>query len=74
MSGLKPLADQQLPDDLRDWVNTPVASVARTFGHHPGMWRAWWGFYGDVMKDGAVPMKLKEIVRLRIAGLNGCSV
>jgi len=27
-----------------------------------------------VMKDGTVPMKLKEIVRLRIAGLNGCSV
>jgi hypothetical protein len=29
---------------------------------------------GEVMKDGVVSMKLKEIVHLRIAGLNGCSV
>ena len=74
MSGLKQLADEHLPPDMREWTATPVASVARVFGHHPGMWRAWWSFYGEVMKDGAVSMKLKEIVRLRIAGLNGCSV
>jgi hypothetical protein len=74
MAGLKPLADAELPQDLREWSGTPVASVARIFGHHPVMWRAWWGFYAEVMKDGAVSMKLKEIVRLRIAGLNGCSV
>jgi hypothetical protein len=74
MAGLKPLADAELPQDLREWSGTPVASVARIFGHHPGMWRAWWGFYAEVMKDGAVSMKLKEIVRLRIAALNGCSV
>jgi alkylhydroperoxidase family enzyme len=74
MAGLKPLADEALPDELKDWTATPVASVARAFGHHPELWRAWWGFYGEVMKDGAVSMKLKEIVRLRIASLNGCSV
>jgi hypothetical protein len=74
MAGLKPLDDAELPQDLREWTGTPVASVARIFGNHPGMWRAWGGFYGEVMKDGVVSMKLKEIVRLRIAGLNGCSV
>ena len=74
MTGLRPLADAELPQDMREWTKTPVASVARIFGHHPEMWRAWGGFYGEVMKDGVVSMKLKEIVRLRIAGLNGCSV
>jgi hypothetical protein len=74
MAGLKQLDDAALPQELREWTATPVASVARIFGHHLGMWRAWWGFYAEVMKDGAVPMKIKEVVRLRIAGLNGCSV
>jgi hypothetical protein len=74
MAGLKQLDDAALAPDLREWTATPVASVARIFGHHPRMWRAWWGFYSEVMKDGAVSMKLKEIVRLRIASLNGCSV
>jgi hypothetical protein len=74
MSGLKQLRDDELPQDMREFTDTPVASVARIFGHHPALWRAWWGFYAEVMKDGAVPMKLKEIVRLRIASLNGCSV
>ncbi|MGH7899618.1 MAG: hypothetical protein ACREQQ_16815 [Candidatus Binatia bacterium] len=74
MAGLEQLADDQVPEDMKQWLDTPVASMARIFAHHPGLWRAWWGFYGEVMKDGAVSMKLKEIVRLRIAGLNGCSV
>ena len=74
MSGVKQLRDDELPEDLRELTGTPVASVARIFGHHPVLWRAWSGFYAEVMKDGTVPIKLKEIVRLRIASLNGCSV
>ena len=74
MRGLEPLRDDQLPDDMKEYLGTPVASVPKIFGHHPEMWRAWNGFYSQVMRDGAVPMKLKEMVRLRIAVLNGCSV
>ncbi len=74
MAGLSQLADDRVPEDMKQWLGTPVGSLARIFAHHPAMWRAWWGFYGEVMKDGAVSMKLKEIVRLRIAVLNDCSV
>lgn len=74
MSGLRQIPDSELPEDMRDYVGTPVSSVARIFGNHPDLWRAWSGFYARIMQDGAVPMRLKEIVRLRIAGLNGCSV
>ena len=74
MAGIPHLKDDELPEDMRGWVGSPVASVARIFGHHPEMWRAWNGFYAHVMTDGAVPVRLKEIVRLRIAALNGCGV
>ena len=72
--GFRHLRDDELPEDLRLYAGTPVASVARIFGHHPELWRAWNAFYANILVDGAVPVRLKEIVRLRIAGLNGCRV
>jgi hypothetical protein len=74
MGGLRRLTDAELPQDLHEGLEEPTGSVLRIFGHHPELWRAWGGFYWQVMRDGAVPMRLKEIVRLRIATLNGCSV
>lgn len=46
--------------------------VLRVFGHNPELFTAWQGFYKHIMRDGAVPMRLKEMMRLRIARLNEC--
>jgi AhpD family alkylhydroperoxidase len=40
----------------------------------PEMIEFYWGkFYRDVFFAGALPVRTKEIARLRLAGLNGCS-
>ena len=74
MGRLQRLSDAEVPEEVRGFLGTPVESVSKIFGHHPALWKAWWGFYEVVMRDGALPMRLKEIVRLRIATLNGCVV
>ncbi len=54
------------PDEQQD--------ILRIFGHHPGLFTAWQGFYRLIMADGAVPMRVKELMRLRIAQLNECDL
>ena len=46
--------------------------ILRLFGHNPELFTAWNGFYRLIMRDGAVPMRVKELMRLRIASLNEC--
>ena len=52
------------PDEQND--------VLRIFGHNAELFTAWNSFYKLVMRDGAVPMRVKELMRLRIARLNEC--
>ena len=54
------------PDEQQD--------VLRIFGHHPELFTAWQTFYRPIMADGAVPMRVKELMRLRIAQLNECTL
>lgn len=74
MSGLTWLNKEELPEDLRGVARGETASVVQVFGHNAPLLRSWLGWYGAIMRDGAVPMKLKEIVRLRLATLNGCGL
>jgi hypothetical protein len=46
--------------------------ILRTFGHNSELFTAWNGFYRLIMRDGAVSMRVKELMRLRIARLNEC--
>ena len=52
------------PDEQQD--------ILRIFGHNPELYSAWNGFYKHIMRDGDVPMRTKELMRLRIAQLNEC--
>ncbi len=52
------------PDEQND--------VLRIFGHNAELFTAWNSFYTLIMRDGAVPMRVKELMRLRIARLNEC--
>ena len=46
--------------------------ILRLFGHNAELFTAWNGFYRLIMRDGAVAMRVKELMRLRIARLNEC--
>ena len=49
--------------------------ILRIFGHHPELFTQWNNFYDKhIMRDGAVPMRVKELMRLRIAQLNECDL
>ena len=46
----------------------------RFAAHAPHIVELYWGhFYRDVFFKGVLPVRLKEIARLRLAALNGCS-
>ncbi len=44
----------------------------RTMGHAPDSFAAWGAFYGKLLHQGVLSLRLKETARLRIAALNGC--
>lgn len=44
----------------------------RVFAHNSKLFEAWNQWYRNIIRDGAVPARLKEMVRLRIAQLNAC--
>ncbi len=78
-----PLADPEtLPPALRklhddaEPSNWSARHVARAFAHHPDLLERYLGFYYPYHTNEGAPgrlePRLKELVRLRIATLNGC--
>lgn len=65
------------PDQIAD---PELAAMARAsgdemfgvYGHAPDAFRAFLAFYRPLKYGGRLPFALKELVRLRIAALNGC--
>ena len=71
---LRPLTNDELPPT---WTARLAADeqndILRIFGHHPEAFASWNTFYRThVMSDGVVPMRVKELMRLRIEQLNEC--
>ena len=60
--------DEQLGEKLR----TRHDPVTRVFGHSPRLLENWYKWYLPVIRDMALPARLKEIARLRVAQLNAC--
>lgn len=72
---LRLLSNDELPEPWTARLAPGQQSdVLRIFGHHPELYTAWQTFYRPIMADGAVPMRLKELMRLRIGQLNECMV
>lgn len=72
---LRLLTNAELPEQWAARLAPDQQSdVTRIFGHHPELYAAWQQFYRPIMADGAVPMRLKELMRLRIGQLNECMV
>ena len=68
MPHLRPARDDELPERLRSRTD----AVTRVFGHNARLLDAWNAWYRPLIRDGAVPARLKEMVRLRVAQLNAC--
>ncbi len=80
MTVLLPLVDvEQITGPLRDRTDL-VAGLGgdltfyRWAANAPEIAEFYWGaFYRDLFFRGVLPVRLKELVRLRLAGLTGCS-
>ncbi len=72
---LRLLTNEELPPE---WVARlgpdEQNDILRVFGHNAALFKRWNEFYGPIMRDGAVSMRVKELMRLRIARLNECVV
>jgi hypothetical protein len=69
MTNIRALTDDELPQHYR---SRPASDIQRVFGHNAPLFDAWNGFYRNIMRDGTVAMRIKELMRLRIAQLNEC--
>jgi alkylhydroperoxidase family enzyme len=65
---LRLATDEELPEHLRG----RESDLVRVFGHNSRVFDAWNQWYRVIIRDGAVPARLKEMVRLRVAQLNAC--
>ena len=75
---LKRVPPDELPDRLRaDWQKSMElrgdATFFEVFGNNPALYD-WYTkqFYGEVFHGGAVPRRIKELVRLRLSTMHGC--
>ncbi len=48
-------------------------AIFQAAGNLPGAYEAFWDFYGPLKLEGLLEQRLKELVRLKIADLNGCA-
>ena len=75
---LKRVAPDEMPDNLlAAWRKSMElrgdAAFFEVFGNNPGLYEWYTGsFYREVFHGGAVPRRIKELVRLRLSNIHGC--
>ncbi|MGH7322541.1 MAG: hypothetical protein ACRELA_23355 [Candidatus Rokuibacteriota bacterium] len=47
-------------------------NMYRVFGQMPGVFKKFLEYYGPLVNHGRVPVRVKELARIRIANLNAC--
>ncbi len=48
-------------------------AIFQAAGNLPHAYEAFWAFYGPLKLEGLLELRLKELVRLKIADLNQCA-
>ena len=73
MAHLPLLAADQIADPgLAQMFRATGDEMFGVYGHAPEAFSAFLAFYRPLKYGGRLPFGLKELVRLRIAALNGC--
>jgi len=77
MAKLRLLEKDELDKELRVICTelerqTGSSASTRVLAHHPHLLKALLNFRGTLAKEGHLDLSLKELVRLKIARLNGC--
>ena len=73
MSRVRLLSDEELDPGFQKMLGTEDEMYARVIAHRPDLVRSFARFYRPLRQEGLLDAKLKELVRLRIAGINNCA-
>jgi len=77
MARMEPLAIHEVDDDIRHICEeaerqSGTSASPRTYARSPAVLKALTTFRATLAREGTVDPVVRELVRLRIAALNGC--
>ena len=77
MARIEPLALHEVDDDIRHLCadaerQLGTSASTRTYARNPGVLKALAAFRAALAREGTLDPVLRELVRLKIAGLNAC--
>ena len=77
MARMEPLAIHEVDDDIRHICEeaerqSGTSASPRTYARNPAVLKALTAFRATLAREGTVDPVVRELVRLRIAALNGC--
>jgi alkylhydroperoxidase family enzyme len=77
MARMEPLGVHDVDDEIRHFCEeaerqSGTSASTRTYAKNPGVLKALAAFRGALVREGTLDPVLRELVRLKIAALNGC--
>jgi alkylhydroperoxidase family enzyme len=77
MARMQPLDINQLDDEIRHMCEVSEKQIGtststRTYARNPAVVKALAAFRGALVREGTIDPVIRELVRIKIAGLNAC--
>jgi alkylhydroperoxidase family enzyme len=77
MARIEPLGMHEVDDEIRHICEeaerqSGTSASTRTYARNPGVVKALAAFRATLAREGTIDPVLRELVRLKIAALNGC--
>ena len=77
MARMEPLGIHQVDDEIRHMCEESERQIGtsastRTYARNPGVLKALTAFRAALAREGSIDPVIRELVRLKIAGLNAC--
>jgi len=77
MARIEPLGVHEVDDEIRHFCEeaerqSGTSASTRTYARNPKVLKALTAFRAELARDGTIDPVLRELVRIKIAGLNGC--
>lgn len=72
MARVKELSNAELAPQMRALMNPENEPLVRVYGHAPELYGPWLALATVLYAEGRLGAKLKELVRLKSASINGC--
>jgi alkylhydroperoxidase family enzyme len=77
MARIEPLGIHEVDDEIRHLCEESERQIGtsastRTYARNPAVSKALAAFRGALVREGTIDPVIRELVRLKVAGLNGC--